>query len=60
VIGACEKALANNPTPVLLVNSELRGPLSTMLNGHLQGISVIAHGEIEPHVSVEVVGKVEV
>ncbi len=60
VIGACEKALANIQTPVLLVNSELRGPLSTMLNGQLQGVSVIAHGEIEPHVSVDVVGRVEV
>jgi flagellar biosynthesis component FlhA len=60
VIGACEKATANIQTPVLLVNSELRGPLSTMLNGHLQGVSVIAHGEIEPHVSVDVVGKVEI
>jgi flagellar biosynthesis component FlhA len=60
VIGACQKTFEKVNKPVLLVSSELRGPLSTALNGQLQGVKVIAHDEIEPHVSVDVVGRVEV
>ncbi len=60
VISACKSALENAKKPVLLVNSELRGPLSMMLNGSRQGGRVIAHDEVEPHVPVDVVGRVEV
>ncbi|MCP4675765.1 MAG: FHIPEP family type III secretion protein [Deltaproteobacteria bacterium] len=60
IIAACREAAKDVRHPVLLVRSQLRRSLAELLRVELPGLTVLAHGEIEPHVTIELVGKVEV
>jgi flagellar biosynthesis component FlhA len=46
--------------PVLLVTSKLRRPFFGLFAAYLPKFAVVAHNELEPHVPVEVIAKVEV
>ncbi len=60
LVVACREAVKDLERPVLLVKTQLRRSLATLLATELPELTVLAHGELEPHITVELVGKVEI
>ena len=60
VTDAFSRAFAKTARPILVVNSELRGPLSGLLNGQRTDMAIVAHDELESNVTVDVVARVEI
>ncbi len=59
-VRAVQVAVDGQEHPVLLVKPQLRRSLAELLAVELSDLKVVAHGEIEPHIRVEIVGKVAV
>ncbi len=53
------KVMLKSLQPILLVHPIIRGKLRKFLERHLQGIAVISHNEIPPHIKIQSVGIVK-
>jgi type III secretory pathway component EscV len=60
IVDACRGAAAGAERPVFLTRPHLRAPLSETLAAEIPDAMVLAHGEIEPNVTVEIAGRVEI
>jgi type III secretory pathway component EscV len=60
VVDACRRTFQDVLRPVLIVKSNLRRPLATLLATELSHIAVVSHGEIEPNVGVDIICKIEI
>jgi len=54
-----KKALLQNIQPVLLVHPAIRGRLRRFLERYIQGITVISHNEIPPHIKIQTIGVIK-
>jgi flagellar biosynthesis protein FlhA len=53
-----KKAMLQNVHPVILVHPTLRGRLRKFLERYIQGITIISHNEIPPHIKIQSIGVV--